>query len=47
MQNTYEAEGCWLFKQKQIKQTTKKDAGLLQFFTAAAAAPAAKLLQSV
>ena len=46
MQNTYEAEECWLFKQKQIKQTTKKDAGLLQFFTAAAAA-AAKLLQSV
>ena len=31
MQNTYEAEECWLFKQKQIKK--KKDAGLLQFFT--------------
>jgi hypothetical protein len=30
MQNTYEAEECWLFNQKQIK---KKDAGLLQFFT--------------
>lgn len=33
MQNTYEAEECWLFKQKQIKKKKKKDAGLLQFFT--------------
>lgn len=32
MQNTYEAEECWLFKQKQILRK-KKDAGLLQFFT--------------